>query len=79
MIELSGVSKHYGRIVALSDVTFRIDSGVVGLLGPNGAGKTTAIQLITGILNPSSGNAMIYGHNLVTDIDGVRQSLGLCQ
>ena len=63
MIELSGVSKHYGRIVALSDVTFRIDSGVVGLLGPNGAGKSTILRLVTGFIGPDQGAVTVMGAN----------------
>ena len=63
MIELSGVSKHYGRIVALSGVTFRIDSGVVGLLGPNGAGKSTILRLVTGFIGPDQGAVTVMGAN----------------
>ena len=49
------------------------------LLGHNGSGKTTVLNMITGILEPSSGSATIYGADLVEDLDTVRQSLGLCQ
>lgn len=48
------------------------ENEVFCLLGHNGAGKTTVINMITGILKPSSGTAFIYGNNLVKDIDAVR-------
>jgi ATP-binding cassette, subfamily A (ABC1), member 3 len=49
------------------------------LLGHNGAGKTTAINMLTGMLQPSSGDAKILGRSLVSDINAVRQDIGLCQ
>lgn len=70
----------FGAFKAVDNLSVQINGNeVFALLGHNGAGKTTAIQMITGILRPTAGNAVIYGHNLVTDLDGVRQSLGLCQ
>ena len=74
MIELSGVSKHYGRIVALSDVTFRIDAGVVGLLGPNGAGKSTVLRLVTGFIGPDQGTVTVMGANPL--LPSTRQLIG---
>jgi ABC-2 type transport system ATP-binding protein len=56
------VSKWYGDIVAVSNVTFGIGPGVTGLLGPNGAGKSTALNLICGMIAPSSGRITIDGH-----------------
>ncbi len=56
------VSKWYGDIVAVSNVTFGIGPGVTGLLGPNGAGKSTALNLICGLIAPSSGRITIDGH-----------------
>jgi ATP-binding cassette subfamily A (ABC1) protein 3 len=64
----------------VNDLSLSIkENEVFCLLGHNGAGKTTVLNMITGILKPTRGNAQIYGANLVEDIDAVRQSLGLCQ
>ncbi len=62
-IELDQVSKWYGDIVAVSDVSFGIGPGVTGLLGPNGAGKSTALKMMAGLQAPSSGRVRIDGHS----------------
>ena len=60
MIDVSNLSKAYGDVQALKDVSFGIASGeIVGLLGPNGAGKTTIIKIITGYLQPDEGTVLI--------------------
>lgn len=59
--ELAAVSKWYGPVIAVNDVTLRIVPGVTGLVGPNGAGKTTMIRLLTGQLRPSLGSVFIRG------------------
>jgi ABC-2 type transport system ATP-binding protein len=60
-IELRNVSKWYGNIVAVNDVSFTLAPGVTGLLGPNGAGKSTILHMLVGLLRPSSGTATIGG------------------
>jgi ABC-2 type transport system ATP-binding protein len=60
-IVLEHVSKWYGDIVAVSDVSFAIGPGVTGLLGPNGAGKSTTLKMVAGLQAPSSGSVTING------------------
>jgi ABC-2 type transport system ATP-binding protein len=55
------VSKWYGQVIGLNDVTASVPSGVTGLLGPNGAGKSTFMKLITGQLKPSKGSVKVLG------------------
>lgn len=61
IIEAQEVSRWYGMIMGLNNVSFRIEAGLTGLVGPNGAGKSTLIQLITGQLEPSSGEIRVFG------------------
>jgi ABC-2 type transport system ATP-binding protein len=60
-IMVEGVSKWYGDIVAVSDVSFGVSRGATGLLGPNGAGKSTLLKMLAGLLKPSSGTVRING------------------
>jgi len=55
------LSRWYGIVVGLNNVTFEIESGLTGLVGPNGAGKSTLIQLLTGQIRPSSGDLTVFG------------------
>jgi ABC-2 type transport system ATP-binding protein len=67
-IETSGLTKRYGRRVALSECTLSIPTGkVVGLVGPNGAGKTTLLHLAVGLLEPSAGRIEVLGHRPAED------------
>jgi ABC-2 type transport system ATP-binding protein len=77
MIEAKGLSKRYGDIVAVDDVSFSVGRGeVVGFLGPNGAGKTTTMRLLTGFLPPTDGTAVIAGHDIFEDPLAARRSVG---
>ena len=78
MIELNGVAKTFdGAIHALRDVSFSVPAGsVCGLLGHNGAGKTTAIKILSTLLRPTSGHAIVAGYDVVRDPDRVRESIG---
>ncbi len=61
VISVENVSKWYGSVVAVNDVSFEIRPGITGLLGPNGAGKTTLLKMIEGLFNPSDGSVAIFG------------------
>lgn len=64
-LQVESISKNYGQIVALHDVSLSVNSGVIfGLLGPNGAGKTSLIKIICGLLRPDEGRVVISGHSL---------------
>jgi ABC-2 type transport system ATP-binding protein len=60
-IELRSVSRWYGNVVAINDITMTMGPGVTGLLGPNGAGKSTLLHLISGFLEPSRGELTVGG------------------
>jgi ABC-2 type transport system ATP-binding protein len=64
VIETRNLSKWYGNVLGLSDVSLEIEPGISGLLGPNGAGKSTFFKLITGQLKPSIGKVLIKGHKV---------------
>jgi ABC-2 type transport system ATP-binding protein len=67
-IAIEKLSKSYGRIQALSEVSFKIEPGeVIGLLGPNGAGKTTLMKILTGYLEPDAGDVRVHGIDVMTD------------
>ena len=61
VIQTQNLSKWYGNVLGLSDVSIEIEPGITGLLGPNGAGKSTFMKLITGQLKPNIGSVMIQG------------------
>ena len=66
MIEVSGLSKRYGAVQALRDVSFKVESGqIVGFLGANGAGKTTTMDIICGCIGADSGSARIAGYDIM--------------
>lgn len=76
-IETSGLSKRYGSVLALEDLSLRVEGGeVFGFLGPNGAGKTTTIRLLLGLLRPTRGSAMILGHPVRRGSAEWRRELG---
>jgi branched-chain amino acid transport system ATP-binding protein len=65
MLEIKGLTKHFGGLTALNGLELNINQGeIVGLIGPNGAGKTTAFNLITGFLRPTSGKIMFVGQDV---------------
>jgi ABC-2 type transport system ATP-binding protein len=78
LIEVSSLTKRYGELVAVNDVTFEAKPGeIYGLLGPNGAGKSTIIGSISGLLTPDGGNVRVLGHDVVGAALASRRSLGV--
>ena len=75
-IELAHVSRWYGNVVAVNDITFALGPGVTGLLGPNGAGKSTLLHLLAGLLKPSAGTVRIAGRTAFGD-PSVYRDVGL--
>jgi ABC-2 type transport system ATP-binding protein len=69
VVEVEGVSKWFGGVVAVSDVSFTIPVGVTALLGPNGAGKSTMLRMLCGLAQPSKGTVRVLGRNPRTDVD----------
>ena len=61
VVRVAGVSRWFGSVVAVSDVSFDISPGITGLLGPNGAGKTTLLRMITGLAGTSTGSVTVFG------------------
>jgi ABC-2 type transport system ATP-binding protein len=77
-IELRNVTKVYGRLVAVQEVSFAVPQGIVfGLLGPNGAGKTTLVNILTTLLHPTSGLAFVGGHDVVREAARIRSLIGV--
>ncbi len=77
MIRIEHVTRKYGDLVAVSDVSVSIERGeIVGLLGHNGAGKTTLMKMLTGYLEPTAGDIVVGGHNVVQDRIAVQRQIG---
>ncbi|MDD3411485.1 MAG: ABC transporter ATP-binding protein [Eubacteriales bacterium] len=77
MIDVENVTKRYGGVTALSGVNLRVERGqVLGLLGQNGAGKTTLLNILTGYLAPTSGRALLDGHDVLLEPEAAMRCLG---
>ncbi len=77
LIDIRGISKHFGPITAVDDVSFSVARGeVLGFLGPNGAGKTTTMRIVTGYLPPNAGTASVCGFDVVGDPIEVKRRVG---
>lgn len=79
MIELNSVAKIFdGNVTALRDVSFSVPTGsICGLLGHNGAGKTTVVKILSTLLRPTTGQAVVAGYDVVSQPGQVRASIGL--
>jgi ABC-2 type transport system ATP-binding protein len=73
VIAVESVSKWFGDVVAVNDVSFEIEPGITGLLGPNGAGKTTLLRMISGLAAPSQGQVRVFGQDPRADLDLYRR------
>ncbi|HCU38530.1 MAG TPA: multidrug ABC transporter ATP-binding protein [Armatimonadetes bacterium] len=77
MIEVSGLTKRYGQLMAVDNISFSIEKGdAFGFIGPNGAGKTTTIRMLATLLRPDAGTATINGYDIRYDHDQVRAAVG---
>src|SRR5215831_17170428 len=77
LVEARDLVKRFGSLTAVDGISFKVERGeVVGFLGPNGAGKSTAMRIISGFMEPTSGQAFIDGHDSQTDPIAARRRLG---
>ena len=78
IVDARGLSKRFGDLVAVDDVSFSIQQGeIFGLLGPNGAGKTTTISMISTLIKGEAGDVKVDGRSVLDDAAGVKRSLGI--
>jgi ABC-2 type transport system ATP-binding protein len=78
IIEATGLVKRYGKVTALDGLDLAVPQGtILGLLGPNGAGKTTAVCILTTLIEPDAGTAMVAGADVVREAKEVRKRIGL--
>lgn len=76
-IEVEGISKKYGEVEALKNVSFSVNPGeMFGLIGPDGSGKTTMFRILTTLIRPNSGNATVDGLDIVKDYKEIRRRVG---
>jgi ABC-2 type transport system ATP-binding protein len=77
MIEVQGLTKRYGDLVAVDGISFRVEKGeILGFLGPNGAGKTTVMRILTGFLPATSGKAIVAGYDVFERPMEVKRRIG---
>lgn len=77
MIEVKNLTKRYGKLKAVDNISFSVDSGeVLGFLGPNGAGKSTTMNIITGYISSTSGTVTIDGHEILEEPKKAKQKIG---
>ena len=77
MIEVTHLTKRYGKHTAVDDISFTVEDGCIyGLLGPNGAGKSTTMNILTGYLSASDGTVKIDGHDIVEDAAEAKACIG---
>ena len=79
-IEVNSLTKQFGSSKAVDNISFNVEEGeIFGFLGPNGAGKSTTMMVLTTLLKPTSGEALVAGYNVVSDAKKVREKIGFVQ
>ena len=77
VIETHGLSRRFGDLIAVRDVSLTVYRGeIFGVLGPNGAGKSTTIRMLCGILDPTSGQGIVVGHDVAKEPESIKQRIG---
>ncbi len=78
MVEACGLTRKFGELVAVDNISLEMSEGdVLAFLGPNGAGKTTTIRMLSGIISPTSGYAVLAGHRIDKEIEKLHEVIGL--
>ena len=78
VIETFGLSRYFGKIAAVEDLTLEVEAGeVLGFLGPNGAGKTTTIRMLAGMIAPTNGYAIVAGHRTDRNVEQLHEVIGI--
>ena len=79
LLSVRGITKRFGGFTAVDKMSFDLKPGAIGgLIGPNGAGKTTLIQILTGALSFTQGEASFFGLQLSKDMQKIKKTLGVC-
>jgi len=79
-IETKSLTKSFGDLVAVNDISFSVEKGeIFGFLGPNGAGKSTTMMIFTTLLKPTNGNALVGGFDVLKNPKQVRENIGFVQ
>lgn len=77
VIEVQHLSRRFGQLVAVQEVSFQVERGAIfGLLGPNGSGKSTIIRMLCGVLEPSAGKATVLGHDVASEAEAIKPRIG---
>jgi len=78
IIEVKNLTKEFNSLLAVDNISFKVEKGeIFGFLGPNGAGKSTTINMLSTLLKPTRGGALINGFDIINQRDEVRRSIGL--
>lgn len=78
VVEAHGLTRNFGTLTAVEDLSLEMEKGeVLAFLGPNGAGKTTTIRMLSGMISPTSGYAVVAGHRTDCEVEQIHESIGL--